>query len=426
MSNQITKTFKTPWAVNDIYAASGGNLLLCTATSVALYDVAQKKVAAELATPPIKYAVWSADMSMVALLGKHTIVIATKFLEEKCIIHETIRIKSGAWDETGIFIYSNLNHIKYSLLQGDTGIIKTLDQPIYIIHVRGKTLYCLDRDAKTRTITIDRTEYRFKLALIRRNYDDVMHMINNSNLMGQSIIAYLQKKGYSDIALNFVRDSQTRFQLALECGKLDVALETAKDIDRKESWDRLADEAIRVGDHKTAGLCYQKTKSFEKLSFLYLITGNTENLKKMLKIAQHRGDGSARYQTALYLGDAQDRVMQLRELGLTPLAYFTAKTNGLDELAQQVLEEAGIVEEEVLDIPVPEGRSVPLLPPQVVNNTFEETVTHAKPQASFQGNLTNEVNGFRPRKVLLVTCKACHQMSMLNRRMKRLSWKTKV
>lgn len=35
-------------------------------------------------------------------------------------------------------------------------------------------------------------------------------------------------------------------------------------------------------------MSYQKTKEFERLSFLYLITGNTEKLRKMLKIAEMR------------------------------------------------------------------------------------------------------------------------------------------
>lgn len=35
-------------------------------------------------------------------------------------------------------------------------------------------------------------------------------------------------------------------------------------------------------------MAYQRTKDFEKLSFLYLITGNMEKLQKMMKIAQIR------------------------------------------------------------------------------------------------------------------------------------------
>lgn len=61
-------------------------------------------------------------------------------------------------------------------------------------------VHCLDRNAKPRSIPIDPTEYRFKLALMRKNYDEVLHIIRTSNLVGQSIIAYLQKKGFPEVS----------------------------------------------------------------------------------------------------------------------------------------------------------------------------------------------------------------------------------
>jgi hypothetical protein len=45
-----------------------------------LFDVQQRMVVADLATPFIKYVVWSADMNHVALLSKHAIIIANKRL----------------------------------------------------------------------------------------------------------------------------------------------------------------------------------------------------------------------------------------------------------------------------------------------------------------------------------------------------------
>ena len=46
------------------------------------------------------------------------VTIANKNFAQSSLVHETIRIKSGAWDDAGVFIYSTLNHIKYSLPQG--------------------------------------------------------------------------------------------------------------------------------------------------------------------------------------------------------------------------------------------------------------------------------------------------------------------
>jgi coatomer protein complex subunit alpha (xenin) len=133
--------------------------------------------------------------------------------------------------------------------ESDNGIIKTLDQPVYLTRVKGQVVHCLDRTAKPQTITIDPTEYRFKLALVRKNYDEVLQIIRTSNLVGQSIIGYLQKKGYPEIALHFVQDQNTRFDLAIECGNLTVALEMARAVDREDVWNRLGAQALKQGNH---------------------------------------------------------------------------------------------------------------------------------------------------------------------------------
>jgi coatomer protein complex subunit alpha (xenin) len=65
--------------------------------------------------------------------------------------------------------------------------------------VKGNTVYCLDRECKTRVLSIDSTEFKFKLALVNRKYDEVLHMVRNAKLVGQAIIAYLQKKGYPEV-----------------------------------------------------------------------------------------------------------------------------------------------------------------------------------------------------------------------------------
>ena len=54
------------------------------------------------------------------------------------------------------------------------------------------------------------------------------------------------------IALHFVQDKTTRFDLAIECGNLDVALETAKAIDREDCWSRLAQQALKQGNNKVS------------------------------------------------------------------------------------------------------------------------------------------------------------------------------
>ena len=46
------------------------------------------------------------------------VAICNRKLESLSTIHENIRVKSGAWDENGVFVYTTCNHIKYALLNG--------------------------------------------------------------------------------------------------------------------------------------------------------------------------------------------------------------------------------------------------------------------------------------------------------------------
>ncbi|KAI9884926.1 MAG: hypothetical protein M1823_003273 [Watsoniomyces obsoletus] len=389
--NSVTKTFKTPSGTTDIYFGGTGNLLLITPTSVVLYDIQQKKNVAELSVSAVKYVVWSNDGHHAALLGKHNVTIVTSKLEQVSSLHETIRIKSAAWDDMGVLLYSTLNHVKYTLLNGDNGIVRTLDQTVYLVKVKARNVYCLDRTAKPRILSIDPTEYRFKLALVKRNYDEMLQMIKTSSLVGQSIIAYLQKKGYPEIALQFVQDPHTRFELAVECGNLDVAINMAKKLDRPKLWTHLGNEALTHGNHQTVEMVYQKSRQFDKLSFLYLATGNQEKLKRMAKIAEHRGDFASRFQNTLYLGDVEARIQMFKEVDLYPLAYLTAKSHGMDEECQSILEATGGSEDQIMlpsmDKPVPT--------PSVIVPTFKANwpVKAAATQSIFEKALLEQVEG---------------------------------
>ncbi|KAF8884902.1 coatomer subunit alpha-2 [Gymnopilus junonius] len=369
LSNSVVKSIKPPVQTNEIFYGGTACLILSSPTAVVLYDIQQQKTVAEISSPPVKYVVWSNDSSLVALMSKHTITIANKNFSQHSLIHETIRIKSGAWDDAGVFIYSTLNHVKYCLSQGDHGVICTLDNPVYLTRIKGKTAHCLDRSGRPRTITFDPTEYRFKLALLRNNYEEMLYIIKTSTLLGQSIIAYLQQKGFPEIALHFVQDTNTRFELAIECGNLDVAMETAKTINRPECWERLAQQALKQGNHKVVEKAYQQTKNFDKLSFLYLATGSQDKLTKMQKIADARGDPMSRFHNALYAGDVEGRISVLRDVGLHPLAYLTAKTNGLDDLANEILEAAGLTEADVDDVPTFPAST--LKPPPIITPTTD-------------------------------------------------------
>ena len=344
--NEVTKKCPPPHPSCDMLFAAGTGSLLCRSEErISLFDIQQRKAVGEVSGPAVKYVVWSADGSHVALLAKNHLTICNRKLEQLCSIHDMVRIKSGAWDGNDIFYFTTLNHLKYLLPNGDSGIIRTLEVPLYLSSASAGTLHCLDREGKVKKLVIDSTECHFKLCLHKKEFDKVVRIIKQAKLAGHAIIAYLQKKGYPQVALHFVQDEQTRFNLAVECGNIDVALAAAGALDTKDNWQRLGAEALKQGNHQIVEMAYQRTKDMERLSFLYLITGNIDKLRKMLKIAEMQSNTMSRFHNALYLGDVEQRVALLQEVGHLPLAYLTASTHGLTELAAGLaakLEAAGL------------------------------------------------------------------------------------
>lgn len=84
-----------------------------------------------------------------------------------------------------------------------------------------------------------------------------MHMVKHSRLCGRAIVAYLQSKGFPEVALHFVRNPQTRFRLALACGNIEAAMESAFSLEQqgqegkaRDVWGELGAEALRQGNHQ--------------------------------------------------------------------------------------------------------------------------------------------------------------------------------
>ena len=84
---QVTKKCTPPCASTDaIFYAGTGSLLCRSDDKVVLFDVQQRHAVAELATPYVKYVVWTHDMDKVALLSKHAIIVASRRLAHSCTV----------------------------------------------------------------------------------------------------------------------------------------------------------------------------------------------------------------------------------------------------------------------------------------------------------------------------------------------------
>lgn len=56
-----------------------------------------------------------------------------------------MKVKSGVWDDSGTFIYTTLNHIKYCLPEGDYGIGKLTIYLFILIFIHQQLEHLIDQ-----------------------------------------------------------------------------------------------------------------------------------------------------------------------------------------------------------------------------------------------------------------------------------------
>lgn len=117
LKNEVSKKIQAP-NCDEIFFAGTGMLLLREPELLTLFDVQQKRVLGEVKASKIRHVIWSTDMNTVALLGKRAITLCNRKLEILCTLQESSHVKSGAWEDTGVFIYTTSNHIKYAISNG--------------------------------------------------------------------------------------------------------------------------------------------------------------------------------------------------------------------------------------------------------------------------------------------------------------------
>jgi coatomer protein complex subunit alpha (xenin) len=335
LHNELSKKVDLPIVAESIFAGGLSNrIILKSEDKVVLLDVGSREIIGELALTGVRQVVWSSGNEYVSFLQKHGVVIANgndlKFIHS---VSETIRVKSGVWDDASLaFIYTTSSHVKYALpYAGEVGMIQSMPKIGYLVRViskgtgTGQMIY-VDRDCGVVRTRLFTQEFLFKLALIGGRSGEVMEYLQSGRLLGSVTIGYLKKRGFPEVALHFVNDMETRFNLSLEFGHLSEAFASASCLKNPQIWNRLGKESIKLGNIEMAEKCFVASHNLEELRFLYLLTGNQAKLAKLsLKAARDR-DHMTRFNLGLIRGDVGERVAVLKELGLELLAKRTIET----------------------------------------------------------------------------------------------------
>lgn len=359
---------------------AGIGRILCVPKSssvVHLYDVTTDQMLATYSCPSgLKYSAISPD-GRIALYGRRSIAILPAFnqssnsagnLIKAITIESSVNVKSAVWDGPLLFV-TDSNHLKYILPNGEPGIICTIQAPLYLAAVHGDTVIAVDRNIVAHVFRIDPTDFRFRLALLAGDRTVVAQMLAEADLVGQSIIAYLQRSGFPEVALAFVRDPVARLPLAIQAADMEAAIGAAKKITTRGAfserqlaamWESLGEEALMLGNFEIALVAFDKGGIKHRANFLRLLLGMEEDDSIECKVS-----GEELLRSALFKGDRQMLAEQLSKNGEKRLESLTLACN--DGAARYL----GINGEPVLPIST------------IILNKWPMTATKSQPLADF-------------------------------------------
>ncbi|KGG50976.1 hypothetical protein DI09_49p60 [Mitosporidium daphniae] len=348
----FSKRIITCVTCDNLFSSTIPNSVYLTSSAtdrILLFDVQQERIVSEHSSvffsgSPILFCCSSERSDFVAFGSKTGIMVLTKKLEKSLsnIQCNSNHIESMALDDkdhpgTAVLYYSTFYNINYALVSGDSGIVLQTPSPMFVTGIsKGNSLGAIDRRGVFQLLDFDPTEIRFKYSLACRDYRTLSSIISSGNLVGQSMISFLCRKGHPKLALKYVKDTQTRFDLALECLDIDMALTMAQKLDLCSCWENLAKEAMLHGRVHVVEECYRRllTSNYEeysfKLLFLWILTGQLDKIRRFWK-ENSSGPSTPIFDfiCAFVSADKDGIVEMLQASGQHMLAFAFSAINGM-------------------------------------------------------------------------------------------------
>lgn len=335
------KEFKSPIHATEIFDAGTGRLFVRSkideVDSISLWDLEQLKAINSVKVNP-KFVVMSQNKNFVACVCSNRIVICDGNLNILTTINEQRKIKSAVWDESGVLFYNTPVHIKYALTDGDTTTVRSVEQTLYLMAIKGNLLYYMKRNGDVKYMQVYPAEFKFKQAVIKNDKAGILASLRELKSPTRAEISFLVKKGHPGIALKFVKDPQTRFPLALQAYDIDVALDSASQINNPKCWEQLADVAMEVGHVRAAEKALIELKKPYKLAMLYLVCDQRDKMLLARSMAKQMGDTSTEFIISLLVKDFVECAQIMRRFHPN-LAYTCAVNHGLYDLALEISQE---------------------------------------------------------------------------------------
>jgi len=250
------KTFRPNFSAEGIF---GGHLLAVRSKDfVCLYDWEECRVIRKIDVVP-KSMYWSDNGEMLCIACESAFYIL-KFNKQNVdeffanggvpdeeegieasfdMLHEiSERVRTAHW-VGDCFIYTNSNNRLNYCVGSEVVTIAHLDRHMYLLGYipRDNRLYLVDKSYNIVSYALQLSVINYQTAILRGDVEAAAAILPKIPTEHRNRIAhFLDAQGKKEEALAVSLDSDHKFDLAVQLGKLEVAYQIAKELDSKQKW----------------------------------------------------------------------------------------------------------------------------------------------------------------------------------------------
>jgi coatomer subunit beta' len=187
-------------------------------------------------------------------------------------------------------------------------------------------IYICDKDLNVSSYALSLAVVEYQTLVLRGDLEAAQEIPIPQD-QKTKIARFLEGQGFKEEALEISTDADHRFDLALDLGKLDIALAIAeKEGAGDHKWRAIGDKALEAWDVTTAENSFWKAKDLGSLLLLYSASGDREGLRRLAGQAKEAAAYNVEFEALWLLGDVEACLQALKDTNRHAEAVLFAQT----------------------------------------------------------------------------------------------------
>ncbi|KAK1265535.1 Coatomer subunit beta'-2 [Acorus gramineus] len=347
----FSKTFQEKKTIRPTFSAErifGGTLLaMCSNDFICFYDWAECRLIRRIDVS-VKNLYWADSGDLVAVASDTTFYIlkynkdavssyidSGRPLDEEGVqdafelLHETNeRVRTGLW-VGDCFIYNNSSWRLNYCVGGEVTTMFHLDRPMYLLGYLASQsrVYLIDKEFNVMGYTLLLSLINYKTCVMRGDLDQANEILPSiPKEQYNSVARFLESRGMVEDALEVATDPNYKFDLAIQLGRLEVAMDIAVEVQSESKWKQLGELAMSAGNLEMAEECLSHAMDLSGLLLLYSALGNAEGISKLASLAKEQGKNNVAFLCLFMLGKLEECLQLLVDSNRIPEAALMARS----------------------------------------------------------------------------------------------------